>query len=95
MVRQKHVPLRTCVSCRLKTAKRDLLRVVSPPDGAVSVDSGGKRNGRGAYLCAACRGSERGLNRGRLEHSLRTKIGEDDWAKLLATLSANPTGDRG
>ncbi len=50
--KQKHVPLRTCISCRETKSKRELLRVVRTPDGHVLIDATGKKSGRGAYLCA-------------------------------------------
>ncbi len=86
--------MRTCVSCRGKAAKRELLRVVSSPDSAVAVDASGKRNGRGAYVCDSCRQSPQSLSRARLEHSLKTKIGEDEWRGLLGALSAETGGAR-
>jgi len=46
----KHVPERTCIICRQKTAKRQLTRFVRTPEG-VFPDPSGKRDGRGAYLC--------------------------------------------
>jgi predicted RNA-binding protein YlxR (DUF448 family) len=49
--RVKHVPQRTCIACRRTDAKRGLIRLVRTPEGHVEVDSSGKRNGRGAYLC--------------------------------------------
>lgn len=49
--RQKHVPVRTCVSCREPGAKRGLTRIVRTPEGEVVVDPTGKKNGRGAYVC--------------------------------------------
>ena len=87
MVKRKRIPLRTCVSCGLKTAKRELLRIVSSPDGQVAVDRGGKLNGRGAYLCIECRAVPESLRRGRLEHSLKTRIGEDEWDSLLNSVA--------
>ena len=87
MVKRKRIPLRTCVSCGLKTAKRELLRIVSSPDGQVAVDRGGKLNGRGAYLCIECRTVPESLRRGRLEHSLKTRIGEDEWDSLLNSVA--------
>ncbi|MCI8595959.1 MAG: YlxR family protein [Clostridia bacterium] len=41
-----------CVSCRQMFDRRELLRVVKSPDGVVSVDVTGKKNGRGAYICS-------------------------------------------
>lgn len=49
-MRIKHKPQRTCVVCRVKTDKRDLLRIVVA-DGKLQIDMTGKMNGRGAYLC--------------------------------------------
>ena len=88
MVKRKHIPLRTCVSCGLKTAKRDLHRVVTHPEAGVVFDSGGRQNGRGAYVCTSCRKSPEKLDRGRLERSLRTKIDRITWAELLEAVSA-------
>ena len=88
VVKRKHIPLRTCVSCGLKTAKRDLLRIVAHPEAGVVVDSSGRQNGRGAYVCSSCRQSPEKLNRGRLERSLRTKIDRNGWADLLEAVSA-------
>jgi len=87
MVKRKRIPLRTCVSCGLKTAKRELLRVVSSSDGQIAVDPGGKLNGRGAYLCRECRAVPGSLKRGRLEHSLKARIGEEEWKRLLNSVT--------
>ena len=70
----KHVPQRTCVGCRQVKVRRELIRLVRVSDGSVEVDIGGKRAGRGAYLCRAQECWEIGLKAGRLEHALRTNI---------------------
>jgi len=41
--RSKHIPLRTCISCRETKPKRELLRVVRTPDGHVMIDATGKK----------------------------------------------------
>jgi len=48
----RHYPTRTCVACRTERQKREFVRIVRSPDGAVTLDLTGKANGRGAYLCA-------------------------------------------
>ena len=40
-----------CVACREMKPKKELLRVVKAPDGAVSIDAAGRAQGRGAYIC--------------------------------------------
>jgi predicted RNA-binding protein YlxR (DUF448 family) len=47
------VPVRTCVGCRVKAAKSELVRLVvdvGGPSRAVVVDERGTRPGRGAHL---------------------------------------------
>lgn len=47
----KKIPLRQCLGCREMKPKRELVRVVRSPEGAVSLDLKGKAPGRGAYVC--------------------------------------------
>lgn len=42
-------PERTCVGCRSRAAKSELVRLVLV-DGQVAVDLSGRRSGRGAYV---------------------------------------------
>ena len=48
---KKHLPTRTCIACRKIRLKQDMIRIVRHPDGTVGIDSTGKANGRGGYLC--------------------------------------------
>ena len=50
-MKPKKTPMRMCVGCREMKPKRELIRVVRSPDGAVSLDPVGKKPGRGAYVC--------------------------------------------
>ncbi len=52
-------------------------------DASVEVDIGGKKAGRGAYLCPAQECWEIGLKGGRLEHSLRTTLTQDNRERLI------------
>lgn len=46
----RKVPERMCVVCRQMKPKNQLIRIVNTADGVV-VDTTGKLNGRGVYLC--------------------------------------------
>ena len=48
---QKKIPMRQCLGCREMKPKRELIRVVRSPEGAISLDFKGKASGRGAYVC--------------------------------------------
>lgn len=47
----KKIPMRLCVACNEMKPKGTLIRIVKSPDGEVTLDFTGKKNGRGAYLC--------------------------------------------
>jgi predicted RNA-binding protein YlxR (DUF448 family) len=79
----RHIPQRTCVACGTVEAKRQLIRLVRISGGGVEVDPGGKRAGRGAYLCPAPECWQVGLKKGRLEYVLRTTLTQDNREQLL------------
>jgi predicted RNA-binding protein YlxR (DUF448 family) len=78
--------MRTCVACGNKTDKRELMRIVAPPQGSVEVDPTGKQAGRGAYVCRDVGCVQGPLKRGRLEYALKTEIGDEDWERLRSSL---------
>lgn len=80
---KKRIPQRTCVACRKVNAKRELIRLVRISDGSVEVDTSGKKAGRGAYLCRTRECWEFGLKGGRLEHTLRTTLTQDNREQLI------------
>ena len=49
-MKQKKIPMRTCVITHEKYPKKELIRIVRTPEGKVEIDLTGKANGRGAYL---------------------------------------------
>lgn len=91
--KQKHIPLRTCISCRDTKSKRELLRVVRTPDGHVLIDATGKKSGRGAYLCARRSCWENAIKRRRLEQEFGLAISEEDRAGLDSFIATLPAED--
>ena len=49
-MKNKKIPLRTCIVTKENLPKSELLRIVRTPDGDIEVDETGKLNGRGAYI---------------------------------------------
>lgn len=78
----RKVPTRTCTGCGSSTTKRTLIRFVRTPDGHVEVDSTGKADGRGAYLCADPDCFELARRRRRLDSTLRVNMRDDDYLRL-------------
>lgn len=76
------VPVRTCVSCRISSDKKSLLRIVRNPEGEVKIDLTGKAPGRGAYLCGSRRCMESALKAKKISRALRCEIPESLGTEL-------------
>ena len=50
IMKERKVPMRTCVVTKEKLPKRELIRIVRNKEGEVFVDETGKQNGKGVYL---------------------------------------------
>ncbi len=78
----KKQPVRMCTACREGRPKKELIRVVKSPDGAVSVDPVGKRSGRGAYICASMECLERARKQRSLARALECEIDDAVYEEL-------------
>ena len=74
MPKVKKIPQRQCVGCREMKDKKILLRVVRSPEGDVSLDFGGKKPGRGAYVCRDVACLKRARKSRALERAFETAI---------------------
>lgn len=84
MTRHKHVPQRTCVTCRTVDAKRTLTRLVRTPDAGVQIDPSGKQAGRGAYLCDDPTCWHKAALGEALAKALRTRLSDEERAMIAA-----------
>ena len=91
-MQQKKIPMRQCVGCREMKPKKELIRVVRSPEGAISLDFRGKAPGRGAYLCpdAAC--LKRAVKSKALNRAFETEIPQEIYDDLLTKMEE---GDHG
>ena len=79
---QKKIPQRQCMGCRERKAKREMIRVVRGTDGNVSLDFGGKMNGRGAYICPNPECLKKAQRSKALDRSLEVTIPEEVYERL-------------
>jgi uncharacterized protein len=73
-------PVRTCVGCRERTAKQDLLRVVAQDLGhglEVVPDPAGRADGRGAYLHPTTVCLDQAVRRRVFTRALRAPVSAD------------------
>lgn len=76
-VKVRKVPQRTCVGCGEVRPKKELIRVVRTPEGAVELDPTGKRSGRGAYVCPDPQCLVSAVKKKALERSLGVSISQE------------------
>ena len=79
---RRHEPERTCVGCRGKAPKRELLRVARSRDGGVVVDPEFTSPGRGAYVHRDALCAEEAIRRGGLARALRSGLDPEELARL-------------
>ena len=74
-------PERSCVGCRRRSPKTELLRIACAPEG-VRVDPVGAAPGRGAYVHRDPGCVRSALRKGAIARALRTGLGERELATL-------------
>jgi len=89
---QKKIPQRQCMGCRERRPKREMIRVVRGTDGTVSLDFGGKMNGRGAYICPNAECLKKAMRSKALDRSLETPIPDEVYARLAKEMEAGVNG---
>ena len=89
---QKKIPQRQCMGCRERKAKKEMIRVVRGTDGVVSLDFGGKLNGRGAYVCPDMECLKKAQKSKALERSLEVPIPDEVFARLQKEMEDGKNG---
>ena len=51
MIKKLKMPVRTCIGCKCRKLKKEMIRIIRTPEGKIEIDKTGKKPGRGAYLC--------------------------------------------
>lgn len=77
----KKIPLRQCVGCNEMKSKKEMLRVLKTAEEVV-LDTTGKMNGRGAYLCKNAECLKKAMKHKGLERSLKMEIDKSVYEKL-------------
>ena len=89
MQKVKKIPERQCLGCNEHKPKRELLRVVRDPEGNVSLDFGGKKSGRGAYICPSAACLKKARKSKRIDTALGVNIPDEVYDSMEAALDAS------
>ena len=86
MSTNKKIPLRKCVATGEMLPKKAMIRVVRSKEGEVSVDSTGKKSGRGAYVSKSEEAVELARKKNILERQLEAKIPNEIYEELITLI---------
>ena len=81
-MKNRKIPMRSCVVTREKLPKAELLRIVKGTDGIVIADLTGKVNGRGAYIKKDIAVLDKAIKSKILERQLETTISDDVYEEI-------------
>ena len=78
-MKTKREARRMCTGCGEMFDKRTLIRVVKSPEGEVSLDLTGKKNGRGAYVCNNLECLKKARKKRAFERAFSMKNDDEDY----------------
>lgn len=78
----KKIPLRQCIGCGEMKSKKELLRVLRTEDQGIILDTTGRKNGRGAYICPDPECMERARKSRGLDRAFRMPVPDEIYDSL-------------
>lgn len=81
-MKNRKIPMRSCVVTREKLPKQELLRIVKTTDDKVVADVSGKINGRGAYIKKDIAVLDKAIKSKVLERQLETTISDEVYEEI-------------
>lgn len=83
----RKIPMRRCLGCNVSKDKRELIRVVRSPEGEISIDTTGKKPGRGAYICKDTNCLKLAKKGKKLDKAFDITVSEEIYARLEQELA--------
>ncbi len=81
-MRNKKIPMRSCVVSKEQLPKQELIRIVKNKDNQVYIDLTGKMNGRGAYIKKDIAILDKAIKSNILEKKLEVNIPSSIYEEL-------------
>ena len=83
----RKIPTRRCTGCGEHFPKNTLIRVLRTPEGEITLDLAGKKNGRGAYICKSSACLKKARKSRRIESALECHISDELYTKMEEELT--------
>lgn len=78
----RKIPMRKCVGCGEMKSKKEMMRVLKTTEDKIVLDTTGRKNGRGAYLCFQKSCLLQAIKNKGLERSLKMAIPKSVYENL-------------
>lgn len=88
-MKNRKIPLRKCIVCNDRKEKKDLIRIVKNKEGHIFIDTNGKSNGRGAYICNTEECFEKAFKTKALNKAFKTNISNEVYEELKKVKNQN------
>lgn len=76
-MKAKKIPTRMCTGCGEMKAKSELVRIVRSPEGEISLDLTGRKNGRGSYICKSADCFDKAIKKKAFERAFGVRLSEE------------------
>ncbi len=76
-MKNKKIPIRMCTGCGEMRPKTELVRVVRSPEGEISLDLTGRKNGRGSYICKSIACFDKAMKKKAFERAFGVKLSDE------------------
>lgn len=88
-MQQKKLPMRMCTGCGEMKPKKELVRIVHNVAGEISLDTTGKKPGRGAYICKNAECLKKAKKAKRLERAFSSAVPDEIYSRLEEEIVAD------
>ena len=78
----KKIPMRQCIGCGEMKPKKEMLRIIKTAEEEILLDTTGRKNGRGAYICLNSECLKKAVKGKGLERSFKMAIPKDVYEML-------------
>ena len=78
----RKIPTRKCIGCGELREKNALVRIVRSKEGEICIDTTGKKNGRGAYICSDPECLKKAFKKKGLDRSFKMTVPESVYEVL-------------
>ena len=88
----KKIPMRQCIGCGEMKPKKEMTRVLKTTEGEVILDTTGRKNGRGAYICPNSECLKKAMKNKGLERSFKMPIAKEVYEMLVKEMGEFEAG---